>query len=221
MASLVDTFVQVNFVRGWRYLDDAGKIMNRYDDEFPAKEVGVQGLKLQEGKPPLIELTVAPDRLWLHFDRPGTITLAGDQSLPYIADISDILSVTNSSRFGLRSQWVLPTDSIEAGAATVRAAAFANQLVEALPGEATDGSVELKWKLPEGILTTLRLSVGERGKKPSAKDLPAYVIVIDLDVSQKSDEGKLTIAQFRPFTKVAERWTRIAIDSIGKVIEKA
>ncbi len=34
---LFNVFVQVNTIQGYQYLDDAGKIMNVFDKDFPQK----------------------------------------------------------------------------------------------------------------------------------------------------------------------------------------
>ena len=41
---LAKAFCQVNTVKGNRYLDDAGLIMNAYADQFPEMNVGLNGL---------------------------------------------------------------------------------------------------------------------------------------------------------------------------------
>src|SRR3712207_5470602 len=98
LMNLFNSYVQVNTIRGNRYLDDAGKIMNFYDDDFPEKEVGLEGLNMKNKESKLRTVQVTTDRIWVHVHQPDTLTYAMDNSFKVVEQISDIIGVTSFKR---------------------------------------------------------------------------------------------------------------------------
>ncbi len=103
---LYSTYLQVNTVRGYRYLDDCGKIINKYDREFPNKTWQLQGLALSNPDATLRAINVTVDRIWVQFERPDTLTYAADNGARVIEEICEMLEVNLFSRFGLRAQYL-------------------------------------------------------------------------------------------------------------------
>ena len=107
---LVNAFCQVNILKGFRYLDDAGKIMNRYDDDFAEKSVGLNGLDMSTKKEDAIlrEMRVSSRHIWLRFSKPDTYQYVIDHGSSRIREVADIIDVSSASRFGVRLEYLYP-----------------------------------------------------------------------------------------------------------------
>jgi hypothetical protein len=125
---LAKAYAQVNTVKGWQYLDDAGKVMNRYEDTFPDMSIGPQGLVMRNPVAAIDEARVSGRDIWIGFTRPDTVRYVIDQSWSFISFVAATISVTQATRFGLRLQYIVPrddlTNDIDATAAVLFATAF-------------------------------------------------------------------------------------------------
>ena len=70
---LVKGFIQVDPLKGYRYLDDAGKIMVQYDDHFSEMQVGLEGLRMSGSDSPFDEAKVSANQIWCGFTRPPSL----------------------------------------------------------------------------------------------------------------------------------------------------
>jgi hypothetical protein len=97
-------------VKGWRYLDDAGKIMNKWEGDFPEKSVGLEGLIMRNKNAVFETLKVNPMVIWMHFSFPERIDYVTNVSKSTIEGVSDILGVSQYKRIGLRLQYLRAID---------------------------------------------------------------------------------------------------------------
>jgi hypothetical protein len=107
-------YIQVNTVKGNRYLDDAGKIMNRYSEDYEETNVDLRGLRFStprdsESLLPY-QLTVDSSKIWMTYSHPARILTQATQILSIVRDISQEIGVSSYSRLGLRVQYFWPLE---------------------------------------------------------------------------------------------------------------
>lgn len=72
----LESFFQVNTIKGFKYLDRAGEIVNNYhsdDNKPPTFEMNLSGLVIKKPLNKISELKVTPNVIWLKFDNPSTL----------------------------------------------------------------------------------------------------------------------------------------------------
>jgi len=101
-----DAFVQANTIKGFRFLDHAGVIMNRWIEEFPTHQVDPNGLHMEAKDSVLREFRVNTDRIWLRFSFPETVQFVARQAQSMITEICNMLGVKDCRRVGMRLQYI-------------------------------------------------------------------------------------------------------------------
>ena len=115
-----DSFFQVDTLKGYKYIDLAGEIVNLYhteDSKPPRFEMNLQGLTIKSPKGEnSLTLKVTPNTIWAGFKAHTTtqdrmFTTFGD----YVTEVSEILSVTTYKRIGWRNYFIykLQDDNID------------------------------------------------------------------------------------------------------------
>ncbi len=182
--TLFNCFVQADFVRGFRYLDDAGKIMNRWDDEFPKKSVGIEGLHMQNPTAAhLIEARIDVTKAWISIRKPPTITFAMDHGYNFIEEVSSILGVEHFKRTAMRLQYIHP---LETGSPTAQrlAAMMVPKVGNIFENSGEVSVVDFSVRIDDPILSS-RVAIGvikkdEEGQHPD--DFPPYALIFDADL---------------------------------------
>ena len=106
---LQDSFYQLNLIKGFKYIDKAGEIVNLYyeGDKPPNLNVGIDGLYLKSPEEYIEVLKYSSDRLWMKFDKINTI----DQVIQFIRKpiniTKDIQKVEIISRIGWRNIFLI------------------------------------------------------------------------------------------------------------------
>ena len=101
---------QINTEHGYRYLDDAGKVMNAFAEDFPELAVGLEGLSMKAPGAKLEEVRVSTTAAWASFDRPDTLQYVVDQSWRVFKVVVELIGVQTASRFGMRMHYLRPVD---------------------------------------------------------------------------------------------------------------
>jgi len=106
---LQNSFYQLNLIKGFKYIDKAGEIVNLYyeGDKPPNFNMGIDGLYLKSPEEYIEVLKYSPDRLWMKFDKIDTI----DQVIQFIRKpiniTKDIQKVEIISRIGWRNIYLI------------------------------------------------------------------------------------------------------------------
>jgi len=106
---LQNSFYQLNLIKGFKYIDKAGEIVNLYyeDDKPPNFNMGIDGLYLKSPEEYIEVLKYSSDRLWMKFDKISTI----DQVIQFIRKpiniTKDIQKVEIISRIGWRNIFLI------------------------------------------------------------------------------------------------------------------
>lgn len=106
---LQNSFYQLNLIKGFKYIDKAGEIVNLYyeGDKPPNFNMGIDGLYLKSPEEYIEVLKYSSDRLWMKFDKISTI----DQVIQFIRKpiniTKDIQKVEIISRIGWRNIFLI------------------------------------------------------------------------------------------------------------------
>ena len=65
-----ESFMQINTVKGFKYIDKAGEIVNQYHTEniVPNFEMNLNGLIIKEPKSKIYELKITSQMIWAKFN---------------------------------------------------------------------------------------------------------------------------------------------------------
>lgn len=215
-ALLLNTFTQANTIRGWRYLDRTGVLLNRYEAEFREKQVGPDGTTLTNPAAQVRQMVVSWERVWVHVEEPDTLTFAADQSWKLIQEACKTFEVTSLSRVGIRMQHAVPAKDLATLIGQVSERTFTPGVAELVrtgggtpdeaPADPHRSAFTLSLPLRSGKLRfrLQLLPVVFSRETPKTRDLPADGLVLDVDAYQ---EGELSLVQGRGVLREIERWT--------------
>lgn len=214
---LTDSFFQASTIKGHRYLDDAGKIMNRWDSEFPNKDVGLQGLFMRNPDAIMRELRVDNRTIWIHFSFADRLRQITELSINTTTEICEILEVKQFSRLGLRVQFIYDVSDVtgESG-----------QIINRIFVPALQGIIE-RGRPPDSFLfavnagtqqnpVTLRVATVE--KKPEAKSPPGFPehgLLIDADIFQTQTSH---VDDLKRFMRSAQNWVEEELPKIESAV---
>lgn len=203
---VANAYFQANIIKGWRYLDDAGKIANRWLDQFTETSVGIDGLIMRNPDAILRELRVSVDRIWLAFSTPDTIRLVCDQSAKICTEISDIIDVDSYKRLGIRLEYLHGMPDTKSCERLVSSNLVPDSFRDSLKAAGLDlHSADTNINLYDSKLK-VRLSIRpvRRARKPSKPDkLPDIGVMFDVDLYQDEQTDK---AKILTFVRAVEAW---------------
>jgi len=112
---LFNSFYQLNLIKGFKYIDKAGEIVNLYhnEDKPPGFILGIPGLEIKNPEKYVEVLKYSSDKLWIKFGTIDTI----DQVMQFIKKpinvTKDIQEVKTVSRIGWRNYFVLELNDMQ------------------------------------------------------------------------------------------------------------
>jgi hypothetical protein len=103
-----ESFIQINTVKGFKYIDKAGEIVNQYyqGDIVPVFEMNLNGLIIKEPKDKIQELKITPQIIWAKFNEIDSLDMIKGLFFKESKTILDILEVEQISRIGWRNHFV-------------------------------------------------------------------------------------------------------------------
>lgn len=104
-----ESFLQLNTIRGYGYIDLAGRIVNEYhtkDNTPPEFTMSLQGLLIRNPKPKVDELKITPNSIWIHFSKPDSLSLILDNTIPEFKKVANILNIQELRRIGWRNYFI-------------------------------------------------------------------------------------------------------------------
>lgn len=214
---LTDSFFQASTIKGHRYLDDAGKIMNRWDSEFPNKDVGLTGLLMRNPDAMLRELRVDNRTIWIHFSFPDKLRQIAELSISVATEICGILEVKQFSRLGFRIQFLYDMSDVTGGSGRIANRIFAPALQDIMAGRQPEDSFEFAVNTgTQQNPVTLRVAAVE--KKPEAKTPPGFPehgLLVDADIFQKQVSY---LDDLKRFMRAAQDWVDKELPRIENAI---
>lgn len=218
---LASAFVQVDTIKGYGFLADAGKIMNRWDEEFPMKNIGVDALGMSNEQRVLRELKVTFGRIWLHFVTPESVGFVVRQGSGIVKEICNIMDIRECRRVGVRLQYVREAENLEGAVSALAQGFLGSAWVERIALLGDGRSILVAFGMADGDLHVgFRTSTGKRNPKlipVTDKPLPADVALFDFDVFT---EGRTDVSDMSRFLTKAEKWMSEHLDEYTSVVFK-
>ncbi len=211
---LVTAFVQVNTIRGNRYLDDAGKIMNAWEDYFPTIQVGLDGLKMNNPTAVMRDLQVDTKRIWIHYEEPESIEMIAKQSRQVIDSVSKTIGVDSFSRVAIRIQYVVATKDNPNFVYETYKTIFGSTVTKLLETNSQEDKHSFELNLPlksDRLLINQRIYPVQKTAEGDSKDLPPDGIMFDSDIHIPT---LVRLQGLGSFFREAEQWTRETLLSI-------
>ncbi len=210
-------FFQVNTVHGARYLDDAGKIINEYGDDFQDSSVGLGGLHLAKPKRDELpdEIVVDMNRIWIACYGEGCIKKIKENAPEIIKAISRFIGVDTYSRLGFRVYYFKNITDIK-GYVKWLYSTVTSVPLQTLVGS-SERTLEMGFRI-RYLSTPFAINFGIRPivvRRPPEKteDFSKNGFIIDIDVSEDKDSSARSLN-----TKYISNFTK---DSSDYVVQRA
>ena len=103
-----DSFLQVNFIKGYKYIDKAGEIVNVFhnDNKVPAFNMDLNGLIIYKPTLDIEAVKVSSNIFWMHLISPGSLDQVENAFIANLKIIIKILEVNKLSRIGWRNYFM-------------------------------------------------------------------------------------------------------------------
>jgi hypothetical protein len=121
----LEGFLQLNFVKGFKYVDKAGEFFNNFyeGDKFPKHVMDPTGMTVKIDEK--TQLKVSPYHLWMHFVEPDSFDYQSREFLKKAALVNSIFEPEKYTRIGWRNYLVyecgdtypaiIPSDYLKGG----------------------------------------------------------------------------------------------------------
>jgi hypothetical protein len=102
------SFIQINLIKGFKYIDKAGEIVNLYHNKnlAPQFTMGLEGLLIEQPTDQIYQLKVTPKDIWLKFKEMDSLEMIYNHFWVEAKKILDVLEVDKISRVGWRNYYV-------------------------------------------------------------------------------------------------------------------
>lgn len=103
-----ESFLQINTIKGFKYIDKAGEIVNEYhkNDSAPVFSMNLDGLLIRDPKEKIEELKITPQTIWAKFSEVDSLDSVARMFSLEAERIIKILEVENVSRIGWRNYFI-------------------------------------------------------------------------------------------------------------------
>lgn len=108
-----ESYIQINLIKGFKYIDKAGEIVNTYfSDNVPPKfSMNLEGLLISQPVSKVSDLKVTPSVIWMKFTTIDSLDMVKDTFILQSNKIIDILDVPKVSRVGWRNFFIYELDT--------------------------------------------------------------------------------------------------------------
>jgi hypothetical protein len=181
----VESFLQINFIKGYKYIDRAGEIVNYFykDNKEPKFVMNLSGLDIINPDEKIESIKISSKSFWAHFLQPDSLEQMDSFFGIKAKDIVKILDVEDMSRIGWRCYFVYEFETEEERKDVLK------KFVPVINTEFEDITLT---SLCKGVNLIINL---RKVKKNDGLILPA--LLLDIDFYQKYDQS-LSIDQIVP-----------------------
>ena len=185
-------FFQANTVKGARYIDDAGKIINDYADDYYDISVGVEGLRLVKPKRDDMpdEIAVDMNRIWIACYGEGAIKKVKENAEEITKLVSRHIGVDSYRRLGFRIQYFKSTANAKEYIQHLYSRIAATELQTMVPAGTVLETIS-RTRFSDGsfriLLGIQPIAVARPPEKKS--DYVSDGVIIDVDVSEDGDSS--------------------------------
>lgn len=109
------SFIQLNTIRGFKYVDKAGEIVNEYHNKNTPPEfvMNLNGLVIKNPSSTLDELRITPNTIWARLESAGSLEQIESAFQKNVETITSILEIEKVKRFGWRNYYIFECQSKE------------------------------------------------------------------------------------------------------------
>lgn len=179
--------------------------MNRWDSEFPTKDVGLTGLLMTNPNAMLRELRVDNRTIWIHLRLPEAIKQVVDLSMNIAEEICEIIDVKQFGRLGLRLHFIHDLGDSSNMLDTIGRNLFSSECLQLAKTFGTGGDFDFALPLStKDVSITLRAATVKKKRevKPD-KELPESGVLLDVDIFR---EGASFLDDMKRFSRLAKDW---------------
>jgi hypothetical protein len=103
-----ESFMQINTIKGFKYVDRAGEIVNAYhkNNSAPQFQMGLNGLVIEQPKDKIDELKITAQVIWAKFSEIDSLDSISTLFAKESENVLKILEVEKISRIGWRNYFV-------------------------------------------------------------------------------------------------------------------
>jgi len=103
-----ESFIQINTVKGFKYIDRAGEIVNLYHKKNgpPDFRMGLEGLDITKPKDKIAVLKITPQILWMKFTEVDSLDMVSNLFSTEAKEILSILDIEKIARIGWRTYFI-------------------------------------------------------------------------------------------------------------------
>jgi hypothetical protein len=219
---LRQAYVQTNTVKGYRYFDLSGKVLNLIAEGY--EDVGTDGggtyLRQRKNSDDLYAIRFSWDRIWLHYAPIDSLGHAVTTAPEWIESIGRTLEVSRFERVGFRAEYYYPCEDIIKGSSALARSVSAERLREVVaePLDRRDANVEYGIRVRSGRFeATVRARVIKIVREPTGPlDYPGDGIAFDVDAYRRAESRGDTFGIPRGETG---RYLAEAARAIGSLLE--
>ena len=180
-------FFQADTVQGARYLDDAGKIINAYADNYYDISVGIGGLHLAKPKEDDMpdEIVVDMNRIWIACYGEGSIKKVKENAEEITKSVSRHIGVDSYSRLGFRVYYFKSTANVKEYGQQLYSRIAATELQTMVPAERVLETIP-RTRFSDGPFSIWLMIQPITIVRPPEKETD-YInngVIIDVDVSE-------------------------------------
>lgn len=117
-----DSFMQINYLRGFKYIDKAGEIVNTFftDKVEPPYQMSQRALIIKEDEASSKTYKVAVNNVWYHNSEPENFGNLENDFRRKATDILNLLEVEEITRIGWRNYFIYELQNLEEKNAVLR-----------------------------------------------------------------------------------------------------
>lgn len=185
-------FFQANTVKGARYIDDAGKIINDYVDAYDDIAVAVEGLRIAKPKEDDMpdEIAVDINRIWIACYGEGSIKKVKESAGEITKSVSRHIGVDSYRRLGFRVQYFKSTANVKEYVQQLYSRIVATELQTIVPAERVLEMISRIRFSDNSFSISLRIQPIANVKPPEKKsDYISDGVIIDVDVAENRDSS--------------------------------
>lgn len=209
-AQLHQVFVQANLIKGYRYLDLSGVVLNRIADLYKEFSIDPNGALLKTPKdvkdPHALRFSV--DRIWVQYAPIKSLKYVIDTAPEWIEGISKDIGVSRFNRLGLRAQYFMPCKNI-IKSSTILSKKISGDIFQDMLADVDDkedADLNYRVRIPiKDFIALIRVSIVriERDAREPG-DFPSDGFIYDMDIyRRRTSPDWLPRAETRGFLKSA------------------
>lgn len=181
----IESFLQVNYLKGFKYIDKVGEILNLYQSESGeiAYNMSPERLIIPKPTPEIDEIKISNVDLWCHFTDPKNLGNSERIFLKEAEEILKILEIKKIVRLGWRNYYIHEL---------VSSPSNLNSLTKL--SKATTQEMHIRLDMDDGVNSTARVKLLKQ------REDNKIVLLIDLDVYMEIDID--LIESLHAFTKL-------------------